>query len=167
MARRIFKVNPKFYSHPKVVKAGNEAIGVWTVAGSWVASEDSYLVPSVPESMLRLWARRPSKPAAKLVELGFWEPTWIRLFDDVWEQAWDFVPDDSLFRLQVVLTRPAIDPVLRARVYARDGYACLHCGRTENLSLDHIHPFSKGGQDTYENLQTLCVPCNSSKGARI
>lgn len=60
-----------------------------------------------------------------------------------------------------------IRPSLRAAIYERDGHACLHCGATENLSLDHIHPYSLGGEDTFDNLQTLCRPCNSRKGARV
>lgn len=63
--------------------------------------------------------------------------------------------------------RPAISADLRAAVYERDGHACLTCGTTTNLSLDHIHPYSLGGPDTFENLQTLCRSCNSAKGARV
>lgn len=63
--------------------------------------------------------------------------------------------------------RKAIPSALRRAVYERDGYACLHCGATDRLSLDHIHPWSRGGEDTLENLQTLCRPCNSRKGARV
>lgn len=37
----------------------------------------------------------------------------------------------------------------------------------ESLSLDHIHPHSRGGSDQPENLQTLCRSCNSKKGARL
>ena len=56
---------------------------------------------------------------------------------------------------------------LRMAVYERDGFQCLHCGEVENLTLDHIHPYSLGGEDTFENLQTLCRSCNSRKGARV
>lgn len=62
------------------------------------------------------------------------------------------------------------DPIpreLRDLVFARDNHACLWCGATENLCLDHIYPWSKGGPDTEDNLQTLCRSCNSSKGARV
>ena len=62
--------------------------------------------------------------------------------------------------------RRTISPRIRAAVYARDGHRCLYCGTSRRLSLDHIHPFSKGGTDTMENLQTLCVYCNSRKGAK-
>lgn len=63
--------------------------------------------------------------------------------------------------------RRHIPDTLRLRVYDRDGWVCLHCGTSEHLSLDHIHPYSRGGEDVLENLQTLCRSCNSRKGARI
>lgn len=64
-------------------------------------------------------------------------------------------------------SRPRIPDDLRATVYERDGHACLHCGATDRLSLDHIYPWSLGGEDTLENLQTLCRSCNSRKGVRV
>lgn len=63
--------------------------------------------------------------------------------------------------------RRHIPDALRLAVYERDGYTCLHCDAIQNLSLDHIHPYSRGGEDTLDNLQTLCRSCNSRKGARI
>lgn len=32
------------------------------------------------------------------------------------------------------------------------------------MSIDHKHPQSKGGTDEFDNLQLLCLRCNSSKG---
>lgn len=55
---------------------------------------------------------------------------------------------------------------LRPIVFRRDGYRCLECGRTDDLSVDHIAPLSLGGSNDLSNLQTLCRPCNSRKGAR-
>ena len=49
-------------------------------------------------------------------------------------------------------------------VFARDGNACLKCGALESLSLDHIQPLGSGGDNSTNNLQTLCTSCNSSKG---
>lgn len=63
--------------------------------------------------------------------------------------------------------RPWIPIEVRTSVYERDGYQCLHCGTTQSLSLDHIHPYSLGGEDIQDNLQTLCLSCNSKKGARV
>lgn len=63
------------------------------------------------------------------------------------------------------------DPSLRLRfkVMQRDKFTCQHCGASPakdpsvELHLDHIVPWSKGGETTYENLQTLCSKCNLGK----
>lgn len=44
---------------------------------------------------------------------------------------------------------------------------CQFCNSTENLSIDHIIPLSRGGNHTYGNLMTLCTRCNSSKGNKL
>lgn len=54
---------------------------------------------------------------------------------------------------------------LRRQILDRDG-ACVHCGSTENLHIDHIEPFSRGGLTVLENLQVLCRTCNSRKSNR-
>lgn len=54
----------------------------------------------------------------------------------------------------------------RYAIYARDRHACVYCGSGNMLSLDHVVPRSKGGEDTPENLVTACQPCNSSKRDR-
>lgn len=61
-----------------------------------------------------------------------------------------------------------INPVLRAEVFKRDGYRCLRCGCSsrEELRADHVVPESRGGSATLENLQTLCMTCNSWKGVK-
>ena len=62
--------------------------------------------------------------------------------------------------------RPHIPEKVRTQVYERDGFTCVTCGSADDLTLDHIHPYSRGGLDTFDNLQTMCRPCNSRKGAR-
>jgi len=56
---------------------------------------------------------------------------------------------------------------LRIQIFSRDGWACKHCSTKENLSIDHIIPVKRGGGNEPENLQALCIPCNSSKGAKL
>jgi hypothetical protein len=56
---------------------------------------------------------------------------------------------------------------LRWEVFKRDDFRCRHCGTRDDLAADHIHPESMGGPTTLGNLQTLCRPCNSRKGARV
>lgn len=43
------------------------------------------------------------------------------------------------------------------------GGRCLWCGTTERITIDHVVPLSKGGSNRLENLQPLCVSCNSKK----
>jgi hypothetical protein len=63
------------------------------------------------------------------------------------------------------ITAP-LDPIqeVRKMTFARDGYKCVRCGRTDQLSFDHIIPKWRGGLWSTSNGQTLCIPCNSAKG---
>jgi hypothetical protein len=55
---------------------------------------------------------------------------------------------------------------LAKAVFERDAYWCVTCSSHIDLSCDHIIAESKGGPTTFENLQTMCRPCNSRKGNR-
>ena len=56
--------------------------------------------------------------------------------------------------------RPPIPKTVVDAVWNRDRGKCVYCGSNENLHLDHIIPFSKGGDTSVENLQLLCQKCN-------
>ncbi len=58
----------------------------------------------------------------------------------------------------------AISAKKRLLIYRRDGFKCLECGVSTNLTLDHIVPQSKGGGNQDKNLRTLCESCNLKKG---
>ena len=63
--------------------------------------------------------------------------------------------------------RPPIPKDVVDTVWNRDGGKCVYCGSNENLHLDHIIPFSKGGDTSVENLQLLCQRCNLEKSNKI
>ena len=63
--------------------------------------------------------------------------------------------------------RPPIPKDVVDTVWNRDGGKCVYCGSNENLRLDHISPFSKGGDTSVENLQLLCQKCNLEKSNKI
>jgi len=57
----------------------------------------------------------------------------------------------------------------RRNIFARDGNRCQYCGKKfpmSELSLDHVHPRSQGGETTWENIACCCVKCNVKKGGR-
>ena len=63
--------------------------------------------------------------------------------------------------------RPPIPRDVVKAVYLRDGGRCVYCGSTENIHIDHIIPFSRGGASNIENLQLLCQRCNLEKSNNI
>ena len=63
--------------------------------------------------------------------------------------------------------RPPIPKTVVDAVWNRDRGKCVYCGSNENLHLDHIIPFSKGGDTSVENLQLLCQKCNLEKSNKI
>jgi 5-methylcytosine-specific restriction endonuclease McrA len=57
----------------------------------------------------------------------------------------------------------------RLRIYMRDKFRCQYCGEKKaagQLTLDHILPRSRGGDNSPVNIVTACVPCNNRKGDR-
>jgi len=62
---------------------------------------------------------------------------------------------------------------MRAKVLIRDACICKMCGdspaKNPNavLHVDHVVPWSKGGETVEENLQTLCAVCNIGKSDLI
>jgi 5-methylcytosine-specific restriction endonuclease McrA len=53
----------------------------------------------------------------------------------------------------------------RSMIYERDEHTCQYCGAKKNLSIDHVIPRCRGGEDTWENLVVACSSCNVKKGS--
>lgn len=50
------------------------------------------------------------------------------------------------------------------------GNRCLCCGRSSKdvkLTIDHVIPVSKGGMNNIDNIQPLCLGCNSRKKDKV
>jgi len=57
----------------------------------------------------------------------------------------------------------------RGNLYKRDAYTCQYCGTkpgSEELTIDHILPRSRGGLSSWTNCVVACIKCNSSKADR-
>ena len=70
-------------------------------------------------------------------------------------------------------TKRDINLRMRFKVMNRDNFKCCACGASPaknpmvELHVDHIIPWAKGGETTYENLQTLCSKCNLGKSDEL
>jgi len=57
----------------------------------------------------------------------------------------------------------------RLRIYMRDKFRCQYCGEkkgVDELTLDHILPRSRGGDNSPLNIVTACLKCNNRKSNR-
>ena len=55
----------------------------------------------------------------------------------------------------------------RFNVFLRDRFTCQYCDEafaSSALTFEHVIPRSRGGQTTWSNIVTACVPCNTGKG---
>ncbi len=83
------------------------------------------------------------------------------------------LPNDIQVRIENEMpmhkTKRDINLRMRFLVMKRDNFKCCMCGRSPattpglELHIDHIKPWSKGGETVIDNLQTLCSDCNLGK----
>ncbi len=76
---------------------------------------------------------------------------------------------EKLLKPESTARTRTLNEKIRLQVLKRDNYKCQKCGRSPAthrelfLHVDHIKPFSKGGGNSLDNLQTLCNKCNLGK----
>lgn len=90
-----------------------------------------------------------------------WYDDWV-VHSANWETR---VP--AIVMLKTMMRRRAQPRFSKHNVFLRDLFTCQYCltqfPRNE-LTLDHVHPISKGGKTNWENIVAACNPCNSRKG---
>ncbi len=65
---------------------------------------------------------------------------------------------------------PRIEKIDRIALIERDNWTCYLCGcicTSEDVTLDHVVPLSKGGSHTSDNLRVACFTCNLRKGSKL
>ena len=86
------------------------------------------------------------------------------------------VPWPSVIRLvrYVHVPRRFRRQVTNTFLFARDEYTCQYCGRHKRdlkgrqfLTRDHVLPVSRGGGNSWENVVTSCIRCNTRKGNKL
>jgi 5-methylcytosine-specific restriction endonuclease McrA len=92
--------------------------------------------------------------------------------DRVLRSAHDEFPVPSVIRRRTYINvrrRREQSGMKRLRIYMRDKFRCQYCAEKKGvaeLTLDHIMPRSRGGDNSPVNIVTACVPCNNRKANR-
>lgn len=111
----------------------------WSRATTLVLAEEAYtLIPRSDGSLVR--SANLTIPRPLVVCLNRYVNKKVRLFDSG-------------------------DSVTKRMVLIRDDYTCQYCGKFGN-TVDHIHPKSRGGGNTWGNLCAACRECNGRKSDR-
>jgi 5-methylcytosine-specific restriction endonuclease McrA len=61
-----------------------------------------------------------------------------------------------------VRLNPLFYETLRQQVLRRDGWRCQACGTMSNLEVHHKEFRSHSGEDSEDNLITLCAACHKN-----
>jgi hypothetical protein len=147
------------FMHPSVYPLSDAACVLWVRSIGWCADKSPTLWITKQN---RLSINGSKGSADELVGAGLWLPDVVDGVKGHW------LVRNELWRIRRRgYTRVRTPGWMRDAVLARDGGACLNCGSWDELQMDHIHPWSQGGRTTLDNLQTLCGPCNRTKGAQI
>jgi hypothetical protein len=155
-----------------------------TAAGLEVTHESEYTDERLFANILSLWqhlGRQPRRaelasPPSEISQSPYNRRfgSWTRALEGFveWANAADVPPTPSASNSSPnAKRRTSRDPSLRLRfrVLLRDNFTCCGCGRSPatslgtDLHIDHIIPWSKGGETEIENLRTLCSKCNIGK----
>jgi len=77
-------------------------------------------------------------------------------------------PDYYLTNL-IAMTSPEAKRLWRRSIKEHFDCTCVYCGKSyelSNLTLDHVHPRSRGGESLSTNLVPACFSCNQTKGTQ-
>jgi predicted restriction endonuclease len=159
--------------------------GSWNKAtlkiGLKPANTFNYSDDELFENILNIWQHKGKQPTRRdlsIVPSKISQTPYNRRFSS-WSNAIkqfiDYANDKDIETIKkstsVSPVKTGRDPSLRLRfkVLKRDNFSCVQCGKSPAkdtktvLHVDHIKPWSKGGETVLSNLQTLCQDCNLGK----
>lgn len=154
-----------------------------------ISKQSNIDVEQLFDNLQRLWillGRQPVKRDLQTACSEFSAKPYIRVFGS-WQKTLETFIDwvntegsspsvlaisDTIINTKSGNDGKTREPNLRTRftVMKRDGFRCCYCGRSPathvgvELVIDHVHPWSKGGNTDIDNLVTSCTECNLGKG---
>lgn len=156
------------FGHPAAVAAGDDGVSLHVRAISYCARyglSDGRFPKAALSCLTR--KRNAMATARRLVECGLWRDdgdSWIATQEVRWRIGSD--QEDELERAAGADRQRRMRDGTNVAVYEHDGYKCVYCGVADDLVVDHVVPFKRGGTSDLNNLVAACRGCNSSKRAR-
>ncbi len=185
----IEKLTMKLYSeHGKYdVTTLSRRFGTWNKAISKInlkgGNISNYSDEELFENILQIWQHKGKQPTRRDLAIfpsKISQSPYNRRFNS-WAEALqsfiEYTNQNDIQNTNIKLNElkktknTSRDPSLRLRfnVLKYDNFTCKQCGASPakdnsvELHIDHIIPWSKGGETILENLQTLCQKCNLGK----
>jgi len=128
-----------------------------------VLNADGQPVSLLPPSTIQ-WKEAITYLWLEKVHVLEWYDDWI-VRSSSWETR---VP--AVIMLKDMYKRRRSPRFSKYNVHLRDMFVCQYCNLQfpqKELTLDHVHPISKGGRTSWENIVSACNPCNSRKGNKL
>jgi len=137
---------------------------------------------SIGDLVMEYFEKHPNKDLPHGPVVDWVEEQYIKLYGkkprDVWRQIRKFSQEGKLIKVKKGIYK--YDPnfvkenqlydfslIVKKKIFKRDKYKCVVCGRGikdgVEICADHIIPKDKGGTNTLENGQTLCMEHNLMK----
>lgn len=176
---REYNANGKFSSQTMAVRFGSWAEAL-KKAGLEKTIERNISNEELFKNIVQVWSNLGRQPKFRDLSPGFsqyssatyaarfggWRNALGKFVDWANDKDVPLEPNDQL-DLKSRKTPRNVNWRLRALVLMRDQAKCRLCGAAPmdgaRLQVDHIHPWSKGGETHLDNLQILCERCNVGK----
>ena len=171
MIEKFIQLNLEIYDSPKWRSLKwYSKLAYLRIKRNRITKEDKKIVLTYREILDEMSQPTFSKALKELLESGFIEIVQTGgllkkknyyALSNKWETILLNIPE------KIIVARNTITEAERKEIFDRDNWQCVKCGNTKYLQIDHIFPFSKGGETKMDNLQTLCKICNSKKHNNI
>ena len=76
------------------------------------------------------------------------------------------MPLPSVVALKDFVSQSRAPAFTRFNLFLRDGFSCVYCNETQDLTFDHVVPKKLGGKTSWTNISAACSRCNFKKGGR-
>jgi len=140
------------------------------------------MAKSIADLVMEYFKKHPNKDLPHGPVVDWVEKQYLRLYGkkprDTWRQIRKFHQEGKLIKVKKGIYKYNPDyvkeaelfefpPEVKEEIFKKDNYQCVFChrGRQDGVEIcaDHIKPKDKGGTNTVDNGQTLCMEHNLMK----